>query len=203
MNTAHPLEVTPSPLRAIPPLTALLAFERAASQLSFRRAARDLSLSPSAISHQIRGLEEQFGIKLVRARRAFGAADGRWRALFRKSIGRAGGVAGRQPRHAAASPRCRRRTLDQFAAVLHERGADPGAAGIQAAQSGADAAHRGHASICRLQRLARRRRDPLRPRAFHGTEIRTAGRGEGLAGLRARAGQGRIEAARRFVAARC
>jgi LysR family transcriptional regulator, glycine cleavage system transcriptional activator len=52
------------PLRAIPPLTALLAFERAATQLSFRRAARDLALSPSAISHQIRGLEEQFGVKL-------------------------------------------------------------------------------------------------------------------------------------------
>ena len=60
----HPLEAPPSSLRAIPPLTALLAFERAASQLSFRRAARDLSLSPSAISHQIRGLEAQFGVKL-------------------------------------------------------------------------------------------------------------------------------------------
>jgi LysR family glycine cleavage system transcriptional activator len=32
--------------------------------LSFRRAARDLALSPSAISHQIRGLEAQFGVKL-------------------------------------------------------------------------------------------------------------------------------------------
>src|SRR3982074_2089103 len=61
MTEIHPLD---QPLRAIPPLTALLAFERAASQLSFRRAARDLSLSPSAISHQIRGLEEQFGTKL-------------------------------------------------------------------------------------------------------------------------------------------
>jgi DNA-binding transcriptional LysR family regulator len=50
--------------RAIPPLPALLAFERAAWQLSFRRAARDLSLSPSANSHQIRGLEEQFRTKL-------------------------------------------------------------------------------------------------------------------------------------------
>ncbi|MBR0934078.1 LysR substrate-binding domain-containing protein [Bradyrhizobium jicamae] len=50
--------------RLIPPLTALLAFERAATLLSFRRAARDLALSPSAISHQIRGLEEQFGTKL-------------------------------------------------------------------------------------------------------------------------------------------
>src|SRR5882762_11491561 len=61
MNKIHPLD---QPLRAIPPLAALLAFERAASQLSFRRAARDLALSPSAISHQIRGLEEQFGVKL-------------------------------------------------------------------------------------------------------------------------------------------
>src|ERR1041384_7639347 len=64
MNIIQPSEATPSPLRAIPPLTALLAFERAATQLSFRRAARDLALSPSAISHQIRGLEEQFGVKL-------------------------------------------------------------------------------------------------------------------------------------------
>ena len=61
MNETHPSD---SPLRVIPPLAALLAFERAATQLSFRRAARDLSLSPSAISHQIRGLEEQFGTKL-------------------------------------------------------------------------------------------------------------------------------------------
>src|ERR1700676_4065445 len=64
MNNIHPLESSSLPLRAIPPLTALLAFERAASQLSFRRAARDLSLSPSAISHQIRGLEAQFGVRL-------------------------------------------------------------------------------------------------------------------------------------------
>src|SRR3979490_1980825 len=64
MNDIHPLVSPDLPLRAIPALTALLAFERAAAQLSFRRAARDLALSPSAISHQIRGLEAQFGIKL-------------------------------------------------------------------------------------------------------------------------------------------
>jgi LysR family transcriptional regulator, glycine cleavage system transcriptional activator len=63
MNNIHPSSPE-LPLRAIPPLTALLAFERAATQLSFRRAARDLALSPSAISHQIRGLEAQFGVKL-------------------------------------------------------------------------------------------------------------------------------------------
>lgn len=64
MKTIHPSEAPGASLRAIPPLPALLAFERAATQLSFRRAARDLSLSPSAISHQIRGLEEKFGTKL-------------------------------------------------------------------------------------------------------------------------------------------
>jgi len=62
VNRIHPLDA-PDP-RVIPPLAALLAFERAATQLSFRRAARDLSLSPSAISHQIRGLEQQFGTRL-------------------------------------------------------------------------------------------------------------------------------------------
>src|SRR5438034_4438736 len=64
MSDIHLSPAPDLPLRAIPPLTALLAFERAASQLSFRRAARDLALSPSAISHQIRGLEAQFGVKL-------------------------------------------------------------------------------------------------------------------------------------------
>src|SRR5438045_5494826 len=64
MSDIHHSPAPDLPLRAIPPLTALLAFERAASQLSFRRAARDLALSPSAISHQIRGLEALFGVKL-------------------------------------------------------------------------------------------------------------------------------------------
>src|SRR6266576_2245470 len=64
MSNIHHSTMPDLPLRAIPPLTALLAFERAASQLSFRRAARDLALSPSAVSHQIRGLEAQFGVKL-------------------------------------------------------------------------------------------------------------------------------------------
>ena len=64
MSNNHPLASPELPLRAVPPLNALLAFERAASQLSFRLAARDLALSPSAISHQIRGLEAQFGVKL-------------------------------------------------------------------------------------------------------------------------------------------
>lgn len=64
MNEIHHLPQSDMPLRALPPLSALLAFERAAAQLSFRRAAHDLALSPSAVSHQIRNLEAQLGVKL-------------------------------------------------------------------------------------------------------------------------------------------
>jgi len=64
MKYTHLLEWQAGTLQTLPPITALLAFERAAAHLSFRRAARDLGLSPSAISHQIRGLEARFGVRL-------------------------------------------------------------------------------------------------------------------------------------------
>jgi len=43
---------------ALPPLNALRAFEAAARHLSFTKAAEELRVTPAAISHQIRGLEE-------------------------------------------------------------------------------------------------------------------------------------------------
>jgi LysR family glycine cleavage system transcriptional activator len=64
MKKIHLNEGQGDPARTIPPLAALQAFQRAGSLLSFRRAARDLALSPSAVSHQIRGLEERFGVRL-------------------------------------------------------------------------------------------------------------------------------------------
>lgn len=85
VSRIHPLDA-PDP-RAIPPLSALLAFERAATQLSFRRAARDLSLSPSAISHQIRGLEQQFGTRLfIRGARSVRLTDDGERYLAKVSV---------------------------------------------------------------------------------------------------------------------
>lgn len=53
-----------APRRPLPQLSALQAFERAGARLSFRQAANDLALSPSAVSHQIRGLEDRLGIQL-------------------------------------------------------------------------------------------------------------------------------------------
>src|SRR5215472_16798670 len=52
----------------LPPLTTLRAFEAAARRLSFKEAADELGLTPTAISHQIRLLEEHCGKKLFRRR---------------------------------------------------------------------------------------------------------------------------------------
>ncbi len=48
----------------LPPLNALRAFAAAARHLSFRQAADDLNVTHSAISHQIRVLEEALGVRL-------------------------------------------------------------------------------------------------------------------------------------------
>src|SRR5712671_22021 len=135
----------------------------------------------------------------VRPRRALGAVDRGWRALSRQGLGGAGDAAGSRPRDAAASPRQWRRALDQRAAVFHQHGADPGAGGFQAAPSRNHAAHRSDPSIRRLQQLAGRRRHSVRTRAFDRPEIRTAGRGYGVAGLRARADQERPAQAKGFI----
>lgn len=51
-------------MRQLPPLTAIRAFEAAARHLSFNQAAEELNVTPSAVSHQVKTLEEHFGVKL-------------------------------------------------------------------------------------------------------------------------------------------
>jgi LysR family transcriptional regulator, glycine cleavage system transcriptional activator len=55
-------------MRKLPPLRALRAFEAAARHHSFSAAANELGVTPTAISHQIRQLEEVFGVKLFQRR---------------------------------------------------------------------------------------------------------------------------------------
>jgi LysR family glycine cleavage system transcriptional activator len=55
-------------MRALPPLTGLRAFEAAARHLSFQRAAAELSVTPTAISHQINLLEGYCGRLLFQRR---------------------------------------------------------------------------------------------------------------------------------------
>ena len=54
--------------RPLPPLNALRAFEAAARHLSLTRAAKELHVTPGALSHQIRGLEETLGVLLFERR---------------------------------------------------------------------------------------------------------------------------------------
>jgi len=48
------------------PLNALRAFEAAARHLSFTKAAEELGVTPAAVSHQIKGLEDTLGVALFR-----------------------------------------------------------------------------------------------------------------------------------------
>jgi len=52
-------------MRPLPPLAALRAFEAAARLGGFARAAAELNVTTSAVSHQIRGLEESLGVRLL------------------------------------------------------------------------------------------------------------------------------------------
>src|SRR5947207_1273838 len=54
--------------RPLPPLNALRAFEATARHLSFSKAAEELHVTPAALSHQIRGLEDLLALKLFHRR---------------------------------------------------------------------------------------------------------------------------------------
>jgi LysR family glycine cleavage system transcriptional activator len=50
----------------LPPLNSLRAFEAAARHLSFKKAAEELKVTPAAIGHQVKGLEQFLSIQLFR-----------------------------------------------------------------------------------------------------------------------------------------
>jgi LysR family transcriptional regulator, glycine cleavage system transcriptional activator len=56
-------------LRRLPPLNALKAFEAAARHESFTRAAEELCVTQGAVSHQVKALEIELGIKLFNRER--------------------------------------------------------------------------------------------------------------------------------------
>lgn len=67
---------------SMPPLSALRAFEAAARHLSFSRAARELNVTPGALSHQIRGLEEFLGLQLFERQSRAVALTPQGKALY-------------------------------------------------------------------------------------------------------------------------
>jgi LysR family glycine cleavage system transcriptional activator len=69
-------------MRHLPSLVALRAFESAATRQSFKLAAVDLGVTPTAVSHQIKQLESELGLRLfIRRPRAVALTD-EGRGLF-------------------------------------------------------------------------------------------------------------------------
>jgi LysR family glycine cleavage system transcriptional activator len=54
------------PIRRLPSLNALRAFEAAARLQSFSRAGDELHVTPAAVSHQVKALEEMLGVRLFK-----------------------------------------------------------------------------------------------------------------------------------------
>jgi LysR family glycine cleavage system transcriptional activator len=76
-------------LRKLPNLAALRAFDAAARHESFSLAAEEIHVTPGAISHQIRALEEELGLQLfVRHGKRISVTDTgqRFAATIRKSL---------------------------------------------------------------------------------------------------------------------
>ena len=53
-------------MRRLPPLNALRVFDAAARHGSFNRASEELCVTPSAVSHQLKSLEEFLGVELFK-----------------------------------------------------------------------------------------------------------------------------------------
>jgi LysR family glycine cleavage system transcriptional activator len=95
MNGAHASSVSmdarPEGPLPLPPLTALRTFEVAARRSSFTRAAEELCVTQTAVSHQIRLLEDHLGLALFRrlSRRVVLTAEGQaWAEALSDAFGR-------------------------------------------------------------------------------------------------------------------
>jgi LysR family glycine cleavage system transcriptional activator len=53
-------------IRRLPPFGPLIAFDAVARHRSFTRAADELGVTQSAVSHQVRRLEDFFGLQLLK-----------------------------------------------------------------------------------------------------------------------------------------
>lgn len=60
------MDARAEPLRRLPPLNALRSFEAAARLQSFSRASEELHVTPAAVSHQVKALEDFLGVQLFK-----------------------------------------------------------------------------------------------------------------------------------------
>ena len=188
----------------LPSLNGLRAFEAAARHLSFTNAASELNVTQTAISHQIRRLEEELGVRLfVRQNRALALTPEAREYL----PGHPRRVQRSAARHRPAAAQGRRPRAD---------GLDAGLAGRQMAAAaafrvpGSPSRHRRpHHHLDRPGRFQERRcrcRDPLWPRSLAGPARRLADGRRIVSGLQsgaARPATSRCAARRTWPTTRC
>ena len=168
-------------------LGALAAFVAVAEERSFTRAAKRLGVSPSALSHAVRGLEERHGGEAARAHHAQRGANRRGRAALRTAEAGArrrppGGRPGVEPPRPAGGPR-----PPAAAAQRRDDRARPEARAARARlpRSRPRRDHRQQPRRPRGRRLRRRHRDRrVRPEG-HGGRARLRGPPRGDRGLAA------------------
>ena len=153
-------------MATLPSLNGLRAFEAAARHLSFTRAAAELNVTQTAISHQIRRLEEQLGMRLFERRN-------RGLALTREAEGYlpvgARRVRGPAPGHRAAATARPRRTADgQHHGVAGGEMAGDADGGVPGRASGHRGAHHHLRASGRFPARASRHGGALRPRQLAG-----------------------------------
>ncbi len=172
----------------LPSLNGLRAFEAAARHLSFTRAASELNVTQTAISHQIRRLEQELGVRLfVRQNRAL--------ELTAEARDYLPGIRAAFNDLRLATDRLLRRghdnvltvsTLASFAA----KWLLPRLSAFQDSHPGIDVRITTSTSLVDFrdgQGTDCRCRDPLRPRPLAGASRRLADGGRGLPGLQPRA----------------
>ena len=165
----------------LPSLNGLRAFEAAARHLSFTNAATELNVTQTAISHQIRRLEEELGIRLfVRQNRAL--------ALTPEARDYLPGVRAAFNDLRLATDRLLRKDNDHVLTVSHAGLAGGEMAAAAAFRvSGSPSRHRRpHHHLDRPGRFQERRcrcRDPLWPRPLAGRARRLADRRRTVPGL--------------------
>ena len=165
----------------LPSLNGLRAFEAAARHLSFTLAAAELNVTQTAISHQIRRLEQELGIRLfVRQNRAL--------ALTPEAREYLPGIRAAFNDLRLATDRLQRRDSDHVLTVstlasLAAKWLLPRLSAFQEAHPGIDVRITTSTSLVDFQQRRCRCRDPLRPRPMAGPARRLADGGRTVSGL--------------------
>jgi DNA-binding MarR family transcriptional regulator len=140
--------------RRLPQLSALRAFEAAARHVSFTRAAEELSVTQGAVSHQVKALESELGIKFFnreRQRLSITEAGREYLAVVRDALDRiANGTERLVQRQSSGFARFRRQVVSSPARSICRGPSRDRPSGI------------GHHASCRLRTRGRRHCGPSR-----------------------------------------